>query len=289
MSRRRSKKRSDQFFKLFAVIALAVSLTISLIVGSVSGKFNVLVFLIVFFSVLIGLSILGLVLSLPSVKGKIGERRVKKKLQRLADKYEGKLINDVIIPGENDKTSQIDHILISPYGVFVIETKNYAGRIYGSEKQKEWTQVLAYGNTKNKLYNPFLQNDTHIYRLNRILNMNVDLINIVVFVSNNTKYIDSDNVWGLSDLKHLIEKEDPRVLSNDKVNKIYELIIEYKNNPITTEKEHKKEVKQTLKDINNNICPRCGGKLVLRTSKTNGSKFYGCENYPRCKFIKHTK
>ena len=52
------------------------------------------------------------------------------------------------------KTSQIDHVVINPRGVFVIETKNYSGRIYGSENQLEWTQVLSYGRVKHKLYNP---------------------------------------------------------------------------------------------------------------------------------------
>lgn len=282
---RRRKKRSDIFFRLFIVISLVVSFLISIIVSNITGKFNVTIFLILFFSILVGLSILAIILSLPSVKGKIGERKVRKKLERLANKYDGKLINDVIVPGENDKTSQIDHILISPYGVYVIETKNYAGRIYGSENQKEWTQVLAFGNTKNKLYNPFKQNDTHIFRLKRILSMNIELVNVVVFVNNNTKYINSDSVWGLSDLKHLIDpNEDQRIISDKDVESIYNIIMEYKNNPVVTSKEHKKEVKQMVKDINNNICPRCGGNLVLRKG-SNGS-FYGCSNYPKCKFTK---
>jgi len=50
-------------------------------------------------------------------------------------------IHDVIIPSKNG-TTQIDHILVSPYGVFIVETKNMTGWIFGSENQSKWTQVL---------------------------------------------------------------------------------------------------------------------------------------------------
>lgn len=74
-----------------------------------------------------------------------------------------------MIVSNNGNTTQIDHIVINPRGVFVIETKNYSGEIYGSENQREWTQVLAYGNVKNKLYNPLKQNATHVYNVKRIV------------------------------------------------------------------------------------------------------------------------
>lgn len=49
-------------------------------------------------------------------------------------------------------------------------------------------------------------------------------------------------------------------------------------------KEHVKNIEQTQKELKNNICPRCGGKLVLRAG-SNGN-FLGCSNYPKCKFTK---
>ena len=183
---------------------------------------------------------------------------------------------------------QIDHLLITNYGVYVIETKNYAGRIYGNDKQREWTQVLAYGNTKNKLYNPVMQNGTHIYRLKEICESELKLYSVVVFVRANINYVDSEYVYTLRELKHIVEVDDEPVESSV-TESYYKTILDYKLNPVKTNKEHVQEIRQMKKDIENNICPRCGGKLILRTSSKTGKQFYGCENYPKCTFIKKIK
>ena len=96
--------------------------------------------------------ILAIYLKRPETRGKRGENRVKWVIGETIEN-EQYVINDLIV-SNNGNTTQIDHIVINPRGVFVIETKNYSGEIYGSENQREWTQVLAYGNVKNKLYNP---------------------------------------------------------------------------------------------------------------------------------------
>lgn len=284
--KRRYKSRNDQIFKLLIILSIFISMVLAGIIGSIAGKgFNIGIFFVVFFITLIVLVIASAILSTPKVKGIIGERRVAKKLAKVAKKYKGKVINDVMIPGENDKTSQIDHILIAPQGIFVVETKNYSGRIYGNDNNQNWTQVLAYGKVKNKLYNPVKQNATHLYRLKELLNRRVRMESVVVIVSGNTKYIDSESVYTLGELRHLIEKDDKVELDDADVEKIYYEIMDYKNNPIITKKEHIKEIKQMKKDVNNNICPRCGGDLVLRQRK-DGSTFFGCSNFPKCKFIK---
>ena len=243
---------------------------------------NLFVILTIIFIVVFAAGMI--VLSIPAVKGKIGEARVSSILKRLAKKYDGFLIDDVTIPGENGKTSQIDHILFTGYGIFVVETKNYAGRIYGGAKQREWTQVLAYGNTKNKLYNPVMQNGTHIYRLREIINKDVKMFSVVVFVKADISNVDCDDVYTLRELKYILDghkKDTERVVTSS----CYEIVNNYKLNPVKTNKEHIQEIRQMKKDIDNNICPRCGGKLVLRKSK-DGRQFYGCENYPNCKFTK---
>ena len=64
-----------------------------------------------------------------------------------------------------------------------IDVKNYSGWIYGSEQQKYWTQVLAYGKYKYKLYNPIMQNAEHIRALRQNLpqNPSIPIYSIVVF------------------------------------------------------------------------------------------------------------
>lgn len=284
MSRKRYKTRKQRIRALIIILGLLVSITFSLIFSNITGTFSLVAFLIIFISCIVGFSILFFILSLPSVRGKIGESKVSKRLDKLAKKYGGYVIDDVIIPGENDKTSQIDHIYLCKYGLYVVETKNYSGRIYGNDKQREWTQVLAYGNTKNKLYNPVMQNQTHIYRLLQLLKVRVNAISVIVFVRGNVDYIESDYVFDLHGLKHLLDDARP-CIDDATVERIFNTIMEYKLNPAKTNKEHVQEIKQMQKDLKQNICPRCGGELVLRQSRT-GSMFYGCSNYPKCKFIK---
>jgi hypothetical protein len=75
------------------------------------------------------------------LKGKMGESLVIDHAKRhLGEEYI--MLNNCTIPDEQNGTTQIDHILISPYGVFIIETKNYTGWIFGSINQKQWTQKI---------------------------------------------------------------------------------------------------------------------------------------------------
>ena len=87
----------------------------------------------------------------PKGKGWLGELLIRFLIgtTKYGEKY---VINNLIVADENGHTSQIDHIVINRGGIYVIETKNYSGRIYGQENQQEWTQVLNYGKVKNKLY-----------------------------------------------------------------------------------------------------------------------------------------
>lgn len=277
--------RLQAWFYLLLILALLVAVGISSGVSNATGTFNGTVFFVTFFISLIVFAILFIILSLPSVKGRIGEGKVNRVLEGLSNKYGGYFIHDVIVKGDDGKTSQIDHIYICKKGVFVIETKNYAGRIYGSENQKQWTQVLAYGNSKNKLYNPIMQNHTHIRRLDEALPKHLNMISAVVFVQGNIRYIDSDGVYDLHGLKELV-KNTPERYSEEKVEAIATIIQRYKDNPASTTKEHVQQIKETQRGIRKGICPRCGGELVLRVSKKDGKRFYGCSNYPQCKFTK---
>ena len=101
-----------------------------------------------------------------SLKGSLGEKQVSKLLQSL-DPDRFVLLNDLYIPRKNGTTTQIDHVLISDKGLFVIETKNYNGWIFGSQNSKYWTQVIY--KRKEKFYNPIWQNSGHIKELRHFL------------------------------------------------------------------------------------------------------------------------
>lgn len=286
MSRRRKRlSREQSWFVLLLLLAVVVAFGLSAIFANITGSFNGTAFAITAI-VTLAIFLTGyIILSLPSVKGRIGEARVNRVLARLSKKYGGHVIHDVMVLGDDGKTSQIDHVYVSNRGVFVIETKNYAGRIYGSQNQKQWTQVLAYGNVKNKLYNPVMQNHTHIRRLKEALPEAVNVVSAVVFVRGNIQYIDSENVYDLHGLKKLVKNSAETIPAN-KVESITQSTQTFKDKPIQTNKEHVTQIKATQQGIKEGICPRCGAELVLRTSKTDGRQFYGCSNFPKCRFTK---
>lgn len=135
--------------------------------------------LIAIISTLVSIIILRLLI--PS-KGNIGEKHVAKMLKRLPrDKYA--VINNLLL-NDSGQTSQVDHVVISRYGVFVIETKVYQGRIYGGEDNEYWTQNI-YGH-KYQFRNPILQNYGHIKSIkkkNRRLQQSAVYIHHCIFSS----------------------------------------------------------------------------------------------------------
>lgn len=221
-------------------------------------------------------------LNTPKGKGWVGETLVRIKIGKTK---EGKryILNNYIVLDEG-KSSQIDHIVINRNGVFVIETKNYSGRIYGNENQQQWSQVLAYGKVKNKLYNPLKQNATHIYRVSKILEDKVKIKSLIVFVQNNTNYITANNVIKINQLKRALNRGNVTQLTAEQMKSIYETLLASRANKIVSSKTHVQSIAKMKEDIEKGICPRCGGELVQRNGQ-NGT-FIGCSNYPKCRFIK---
>ena len=123
-------------------------------------------------------------LKTPQGKGFVGELLVKLIIGKTKPN-EQYVINNLTLRIDDNRTSQIDHVLINRLGVFVIETKNYSGRIYGDDYKKEWTQVLNYGKVKNHFYSPIKQNYTHVCRIKELLPENIPVYSIVVFVKGN--------------------------------------------------------------------------------------------------------
>ena len=119
----------------------------------------------------------------PFLKGKVGEFAVNAHVKLYLDKENYILLNDCTLADEQNQTTQIDHILLSPYGIFVIETKNYKGWIFGSERQKMWTQKI-YKKTY-KFQNPLHQNYKHQKVLEQVLADIVDptmIHSVIVFM-----------------------------------------------------------------------------------------------------------
>ena len=117
-------------------------------------------------------------------KGWFGEKCVSKRasLRLPPDIY--RAFDNVTISNESG-TTQIDHIYVSPFGVFVVETKNLSGWIFGGENQSQWTQTIY--KKKSKFQNPLRQNYKHIKTLESLLQLPISKLHtVVVFTGNST-------------------------------------------------------------------------------------------------------
>lgn len=222
----------------------------------------------------------------PFIHGKLGEASVRTLLDRLPkDKYT--VLNDVMLRTERG-TSQIDHVVVSVYGVFVIETKNYSGWILGSENADEWTKNV-YGK-KFRFRNPLKQNYGHVKALEKALELPSScFIPIVVFSMRATlKVKTSQPVVYTVKLLRTIQSYSQTMLSDDDVQRVVAVLKQQNISTKENNREHIKEIRENVRTaeekLKNGICPKCGGKLLIRSGKYG--KFYGCGNYPKCRYTK---
>ena len=221
----------------------------------------------------------------PKIKGYIGEKSVAAILSFLpSDKY--KIINDALIKS-NDRTIQIDHLVISVYGIFVIETKNYKGWITGSDDSEYWTKNV-FGN-KYKFYNPIRQNKAHISALSKQLGLSFNkFIPIIVFSNRADLKVNTvHNVIYTTQINRVIKAYSDIKFSEDDIQKLCNKISLLNIVSPKVRKQHILEVQNTIATkqhlIQQGICPRCGHSLILRNGKYGD--FYGCSSYLKCKFI----
>ena len=118
-----------------------------------------------------------------SDSGKYGEYNLYQYLQPF-ESMGCKFLFNLYVPRDDGKTSEIDVILFHPKGLFVIESKNYSGWIFGNEKNKQWTQTLpdGYGGChKEHFYNPIMQNATHIRAIRKHISDTIPLYSVIAF------------------------------------------------------------------------------------------------------------
>ena len=295
--------------------------------------------------------------SVRSNVGRYGEYLTYKHLKQL-ETIGAKFLFNLYIPKENGETTEIDVLMICSKGIFVFESKNYSGWIFGNEAQKNWYQTLPQGkgrSHKEQFYNPIMQNRSHIKHLKAFLGEEVPMRSIIVFsdrctlkkvqiqsndinvinrhsitpvVSDICKRISAD-LLSESDIANLYNKLYPftQVDNFTKAQHIQNIHSNMKTQPTqnntatvisTTQTEEpiptaateqikadndtpsqaditpKENEPEPTRPENTETqflkCPKCGGNLVLRTATrgTNaGNQFYGCSNYPKCRFIQN--
>ena len=255
--------------------------------------------------------------------GRYGEYLVYKNLEHL-DFTGCKFLFNLIIPKDNNKTTEIDVLLLSPKGIFVIESKNFSGWIFGDEKQENWTQTFKNSQNivkKEKFYNPIFQNRMHIKCLKNIIGNKFPIYSIIAFsdkctfkdiaVNNSIPLLHYSNLP--LEISALYNRTHNDSLTKADIIELYSQLVKYSNTEAMskenfTEKPIIKETKEIINDTNiplptkitkttgielptetshSEFCPKCGGKMVFRNIKKEGQKpkkFYGCSNFPKCKY-----
>jgi ssDNA-binding Zn-finger/Zn-ribbon topoisomerase 1 len=79
-----------------------------------------------------------------------------------------------------------------------------------------------------------------------------------------------------------MEFNDGTKYSTEEMQYVYQELINSSNKEISN-REHVQNIRKTQKELSQRICPRCGGKLVKKTGIYG--EFFGCDNYPKCKFV----
>jgi hypothetical protein len=177
----------------------------------------------------------------------------------------GKFLFNLYVPKENNITTEIDVLLICSKGLFVFESKNYSGWIFGNESQKNWTQVLPKGrgrSHKEHFYNPIMQNASHIKHLKNLIGQNIPMYSIIVFSddctlkditikSNSVSVINRYNLESV--VMHICNQIQTNLLTETEIYDIYNKLYLYTQVSYEVKSQHIDNLKDY--DFNQTINP----------------------------------
>ena len=210
-------------------------------------------------------------------KGEEGENLIASILDK--DTKYHRLINNLVLLGDNDVSHQIDHILIRPNGIFVIETKNYYGLIEGKEEDSFWTRsYFVKGKIKKATFhNPLKQNQSHIRAIKKIIGKDYPIYCFVVFVQNNSESL---ALFSACDALNIIQRinllTSDKLLSKGEIDMITDSLLakeaylntdDHVSNIKNAEKSRRDAQKEMRLAIEKKICPKCGHPLVLNKNE----------------------
>lgn len=187
--------------------------------------------------------------------GKYGEYLIYKRLKNFEEKN-AKFLFNVYIPKEDEQTTECDVLMLTQKGIFVFESKNYSGWIFGSEKQKNWYQTLPSSKGKSHkehFYNPIMQNNSHIKHLKELIATNVPIYSVIVFserctlksiniTSDNIKVIKRDSISYA--VNEILDKIPNNLLNENEVTDLYNKLYPYTQVSEKIKKEHIENIKK---------------------------------------------
>lgn len=220
------------------------------------------------------------------LKGWVGETIGSFTQALLLNPNDYKSLNNLTLITGNG-TTQIDHVVVSRFGVFVVEDKTMDGWIFANPNDPSWT-IVNWGN-KYKIQNPIHQNFKHVHAVRDVLEIELGQVHSIIVFRGKCEFKTTtpQNVLTHGYVDY-IQSFRELVFSNDQVEKLYSmLMLAAKEKSLRTNQEHVRSLQERFSSTT--VCPKCGGKLTLRTAKNGpkaGSKFYGCSNYPKCHYVK---
>lgn len=197
------------------------------------------------------------------LKGWFGEKKTAFNIWLSLDKQTYKRFHNLIIPSSNG-TTQLDHLIVSPYGLFIIETKNKSGWIFGDENQAKWTQVLY--KKKYSFQNPLRQAFRQKKVLATFLSVDESLIRTIVYFVGDCKFKTKlpSNVLK-SGVGRYIKRFKDQLLHIDEKERILKKLEQHSSRSTLSNKDHIRSLRE--RHNSTTICPKCGSKLKLRTAK----------------------
>ena len=224
------------------------------------------------------------------------------------------VLHDLYLKSASGLTAQIDFLVLTPKLFYVLECKNLIGNIE-LKNSGEFVRTFQVGNKsfKEGIYSPITQNERHLnvlkecrsensnFIIKAIQNYNFNSIFQGVVVLANPKTVINDR-WAKKEdkekviradqlikyIKDVNEKSKEFSLSIKELEEIGRRYLEMNNEE---RPDYFAKYENLVKEVGSKkICPDCGGELILRTAKSGnyaGKKFYGCSNFPKCKYIRN--
>ncbi len=215
--------------------------------------------------------------------GRQGEEKVKAVLNSLLKEGDA-LINDLILKKDDGYYHQIDHVLLRSNGLFCIETKNYAGNIYGKYDDSRWVIHNPYTRNVSNILNPLRQNYCHLMAIKELINNSSYYFEGLIVFTRGELNVLAESVIKIKDLFDYISNKKiyPLYTPND-IKLIYDILKKNDLSKTISPEELAKKAKERIKDIKSSmICPRCKAPLVIKAGRRG--PFYSCSRYPKCNF-----
>ena len=223
-------------------------------------------------------------------KGLDGENTINNLLAGTLDPCRYRVFSDLIV-GSNGNTTQIDHVVVSQQGIFVIETKNYAGWIYGDPSQPQWTQTVF--GKKSRFQNPLRQNYKHIKALEQVLGLPFECFKSIVAFAGDAeiKTVMPPNVIYSSEAVSYIENNEVCILSVCQAQRAAAVLESLRNsNDEAARRAHVDNLSRNHRPVGPGAsappCPRCSSHMVLRRARNGSGPFWGCSSFPKCRGVR---